>query len=187
MAKSRKTVSTEEAIGQVCMAWSVMEHMLGVILSELLETDLSTALITSAALDYRHRRDLINSLAEFKFGSTPVFDDVKKYIAQVNGMSKERNEAVHAMWHRKDGDRHDQRILLRNRGLFEFDMKPLSSRHLLTVARKIAQLAQQGGPLRSRVQAAVKEWRQNQPPPGKEGPPIVSGHQLIARIGIERW
>jgi hypothetical protein len=183
MAKSRKPApSTEEAIGKICMAWSALEHLLAAILAELLETDHATAIITSAALDFRHRRDLITSLAEFKVSETAAFEELKKFMAQVGGMAKERNEAVHALWYRADTGR-DQRILMRNRGIFTLEMKPLSARHLMTVARKIALLAAEGSQVRQQIGAAVKAWRKTQPSSYR---PLVTGEQLRARLGIPK-
>ncbi len=171
--------SVEEGIGKICMAWSALEHLLAAILAELLETDHATAIITSAALDFRHRRDLVMSLAEFKIDGTDAFNQLNKFMSQVNGMAKERNSAVHAIWY-QNGAGQDQRILMRNRGVFKFEMKPLSARHLLTVSKKIARLIEDGVRVRRQVAPATRAWRERHPAASR---PLVSGKLLFARVG----
>jgi hypothetical protein len=155
--------SVNEAVGAVTRAWAGLEMALTVILGELMEVKPDTAMVISAALDYRHRRDLILSLAEFKLQGHPIAPNLTAFMGAVRGMNKERNDAVHAIWtnHPKTGKL--TRITMRNRGVYEMQLRPINTRHLVTINRKIVNLCNEGFRMAPELREAVRTWREKWP------------------------
>src|SRR5690348_2951925 len=81
----------DEAIGSMSRAWGHVELAMTAIMGELMETPPETAMVVSAALDFRHRRDLITSLAAIKLKGHPFEEQLTEFISRVRGMNKERN------------------------------------------------------------------------------------------------
>lgn len=148
------------------MSWAALEFSLALILAELIEADHATVLIMSAALDYRHRRDIITSLAAIKlYDDKEMLRDLTSYMASVKGMAKERNEAVHSMWMADPSDiKRTMRIVVRNQGHLSMKFKRIAPGHLKSVADKISLLANQGKELSFRLRAPVKTWSEKQQP-----------------------
>src|SRR5690242_17185548 len=111
--------SIDEAIGGVSRLWASVEFALTVILSELMEVKSETALVVSAALDYRHRRDLINSLSALKLKGHPLADKLAAFMGNVSGMNTERNNVIHALWIFDTEKNRTVRLTMRNRGAYE--------------------------------------------------------------------
>ena len=163
MPQKKEPIAIDTAIGRVSIAWSILEMTLGIILTELLEVEGITGLATSAALDYRHRRDLINSLAEIKLSGTETHADLRAYMGDVRGMNTERNLVVHSVWVRDERGR-ASRMTMRNRGRYESEVNRPSVRHLSTVSLKILDLSTRGDDLALRIRADVRAWRDKYPP-----------------------
>jgi hypothetical protein len=160
MAKNRAPAPLlETAIGCVSTAWARLEFTLAEIMAVLLEAPSDSTHVASAALDYRHRRDLILSLAEVKLEDDPIYPRLIDFMGEVGGMSKERNLSVHSVWLTPDGT-HPYRLSLQNRGSFDVDLKRVSTRHLMTIANKIGRLATDGFDLTDPLSAAVATWRE---------------------------
>ncbi|WP_159729867.1 hypothetical protein [Methylosinus sp. Ce-a6] len=158
--------SLQAALGLITMNWAILEFSLAMILAELIETDHATTVIVSAALDYRHRRDLINSLAAIKLcDDKDTFRDLAAYMGHVKGMAKERNEAVHSMWTTDPHTNKIMKINIRNQGSMDMAFKPTAPGHLKSIADKIGSLANQGTALAIRVREAVKTWHERHPLP----------------------
>jgi hypothetical protein len=153
-----------DALGAITMAWSLLEMTLSLILAELLETDHDTALLASAALDYRHRRDLINSLSAVKLYDNPRLQHVTTFMGNVKGMAGERNSAIHAMWGHDPHTGRLNRITIRNQGALNIEFKPMAPGHLNSVADKINALAKDGMTLAVMIRYDVKTWRNTNPP-----------------------
>ncbi len=137
------------------MAWAGFELALAMLLAELLETDSLTGFVTNAALDFRHRRDLISSLSAIKLRGTQSLVRITALLGEAKGMNKERNDAVHAVWASEYETGRPIRLTMRNKGIYEMDYKPASTRHLKTVAKRLlAQVYNRG--LCSRSGAAFK-------------------------------
>ncbi len=154
------------AIGQITMNWAALEFSLALIMAELIETDHSTAIFMSAALDYRHRRDLITSLAEVKLKHDHnAMTHLAKYMADVKGMNKERNLAVHSMWGIDPNTKRITMVTMRNHGAVDMKMKPIAPGHLKSIAEKIAKLSNEGTSISIMIRASVKAWRKKHPAP----------------------
>jgi hypothetical protein len=105
------------AIGGVSLTWGHLELALTAILAELLEVRPETGFILSAALDYRHHRDLISSLSQLKLKDHPkLAEKLRSFLSQVRGMNTERNSTIHAIWHQDPSTGKNRRLTMRNRG-----------------------------------------------------------------------
>jgi len=137
------------------------------ILAELMETKSDTAMILSAALETRHHRDLINSFAAIRLKGQPVAEKLSKFMSELKGMSKERNDVIHALWWDADESNNlrIERMTMRNRGAFSMKMKPVSTRHLMAIFKKIQILTDEGHELTKEVRESVRTWRRKYSPP----------------------
>ncbi len=165
MARSRAPAPPiSEAIGILSMSWASVEIALTVILTELMETNVMTGMIVSAALDYRRMCDLINSLAAVKLKGTDSLENITGFMAQVNGMNKERNKTIHAIWHNDPDTGTITRLTMRNRGAYKMEFKRISTRHLKTVQGKMAELSYIGVSFAPQLRKDVRAWSEKQPP-----------------------
>lgn len=165
MTKSRTPMpSIEEAVGKLSITWASVELALTMIVGELMETDPGTALTMSAAVDYRHKRDLINSLAAIKLKDTKSLKDITWFMGQVKGMNKERNDTIHALWHNNPDTGALTRLTMRNQGTYKMEFKRVSPRHLQTIQRKMAGLSHVGAHLVPQLRQDVCTWRETHPP-----------------------
>lgn len=129
------TSPLQASLGLIAMNWAILEFSLTLILAELIQTDHATVVIMSAALDYRHRRDLINSLAAIKLcDDKDTLRDLTAHMGHVKGMAKERNEAVHGMWTTDPNTKRIMKIVIRNQGQMDMAFKPTAPGHLKSVA-----------------------------------------------------
>ncbi len=163
--------SVQEAIGHVMLSWSALEFIMGMILAVMLETDQATGVVVSAALDYRHRRDLISSLAAFKLKGSEAATALNAFMSEVKGMNKIRNHAAHSML-ADGGDDGAVHISYRNQGIFTSETKPARPYNLMNGAKKISELSNHGATLTIVLEAAIKTWRETHAPIGLP-------HQLI--------
>lgn len=151
-------------IGKVTSMWAHIELALTIILAELMEIKVETAFVLSAALDYRHHRDLINSLADLKLRDTELGVKLREFMAQVKGMNIERNKAVHALWIVNPETGHDTRLTIRNQGEFKMEFHSVGWKHLGNIARQIGDLSYEGVNLGHEIREAVAAWRQKSEP-----------------------
>jgi hypothetical protein len=152
--------SIQDAIGRVSCAWAILELTLSIILGELMEVKPDTAMVVSAALDHRHHRDLIGSLAALKLKDHPVANRLTAFMGAVRGMNKERNEAIHSVWTIHPVTDRLMRLTMRNQGVFEGKFHRGNTRHLVTVQRKIIALSNEGVGMASEIREAVHTWRE---------------------------
>ncbi len=165
MTRPRTPVpSIEEAVGKVSITWASVDIALIMIVGELMETNSTTAIIVSAALDYRHKRDLIHSLAAVKLKGTKSMENITSFMGQVKGMNKERNDAIHAIWHNNPDTGALTRLTMRNRGAYKMEFKRGSPRHLQTIQRKMADLSYVGASLVPQLREDIRTWNETYPP-----------------------
>ena len=165
MTRSRTPAPTiGEVIGQVSITWASVELALTMILAELMETDSITAIIVSAALDYRHKRDLINSLAAVKLKGADSLENITQFMGQVKGMNRERNDAIHALWHNDPDTGAITRLTVRNQGVCKMEFKKVSPRHLKTIQRKMADLSYVGAAFVPQLRKDIRTWSEKRPP-----------------------
>ena len=168
MATASETASPmdalDRAIGRLSRAWSHLDWSLTVVMSELMEVQPETGSIVSAALDYRHRRDLTKSLAALKLEGDSVAPLLTAWMASVGGMNTERNRSIHALWMMNPETGRMTRITMLNRGLFDMKLTAVAPGHLLALADKINTLSNDGLALVPRLQVAMRTWREKWPP-----------------------
>jgi hypothetical protein len=149
------------AIGGVAVTWGHLEFALSALLAELMEINVETAFILSAALDYRHHRDLISSLSDLKLKGHPkTAGKVRAFLSEMRGMNTERNSTIHAIWHQEPGTNRNRRLTMRNQGDMKMEFRRVSSRHMFTVAKKISALSVEALTLRAEIRDAVASWRE---------------------------
>jgi hypothetical protein len=126
----------QEAAGAVIIAWASLEFAMTMIVAELLETDQGTAIVASAALDYRHRRNLITSLAKGKLRGASTEARLNAFMSDVKGMNKVRNNVAHAAIIQAPGKL--IRWSMSNQGAYKSSIKPIRADLLLNCSTKIA-------------------------------------------------
>jgi hypothetical protein len=140
----------------VSTAWSIAEFGMMLLLGELLPADSITATAVSSGLDYSRRRDLLNSLAQFKLSKAKAeFDSV---MSELGGLSKERNAVIHGLFSTIDGNSY--RMNINNRGVLVMKESKESISRLIGLSDNIATLANKMPPLSARVRVDVTAWQE---------------------------
>jgi hypothetical protein len=133
-----------------------------IILAELLETDQGTAMVASAALSYRYRRDLILSLSKGKLRGTIAQPRLNEFIGHVKGMNKIRNGVAHSIVIEKPGEQ--MHWSMRNDGAYQSSVTKVRADQVLNSSTKINSLANEGMEIANFIRPYVKAWRENNPP-----------------------
>lgn len=154
----------QEATGVVIIAWASLEFAMTMILAELLETDSGTAMVASAALDYRHRRDLIVSLARGKLRGAATEPRLNAFLGNVKGMNKMRNQVAHSLILETKTAGKFMHWSMRNQGAYQSSMRSVRADQVLNSGVKIAALANEGMEIAAVIGADVRTWRESNPP-----------------------
>jgi hypothetical protein len=115
------------AIGQVAVAWTVLETSLLMLLNELVGTDTKLVVMMGAEAPFLQRLSIISSMVHYS-RNREWFDEWQELQKRINILRNKRNDIIHGHWGKADdGGLMTIRIKAKGKLTPELTVRPLEN------------------------------------------------------------